>query len=69
MLSRGFASGESKVAFTRAQRFGKQIGDAEERFDAYYAPFISQLLRGELVSAIRARDRGRSGAKPKARDV
>ncbi len=51
MLSRGFASEESKVAFTRARELGLQIGEAEERFDTYYGLFISQLLRGEIASA------------------
>jgi predicted ATPase len=51
MLSRGFASEETKVAFTRAHQLGKQIGDADERFDTHYGLYISQLLRGELASA------------------
>ena len=52
MLSRGFASEETKVAFTRAHQLGKQIGDADERFDTHYGLYISQLLRGELASAL-----------------
>jgi predicted ATPase len=51
MLSRGFASEESKIAFTRAHQLGAQIGDTDERFDTYYGLYISQLLRGELASA------------------
>ena len=51
MLSRGFASEESKAAFTRAHELGTQIGGADERFDTYYGLDISQSLRGEAVSA------------------
>ena len=51
MLSRGFASEELNVAFSRAYELGKQIGNAEERFDTYYGLFISKLLRGELAAA------------------
>ena len=51
MLSRGFASEESSVAFTRARELFDQLGNAEERFDTYYGLFISQLLRGEIGSA------------------
>jgi predicted ATPase len=51
MLSRGFASEESKVAFTRAHELGNQIGNAEERFDTYYGLFISKLVRGEIAAA------------------
>jgi tetratricopeptide (TPR) repeat protein len=51
MLSRGFASQESKVAFARAHELGKQIGNAEERFDTYYGLYVGQLMRSELASA------------------
>ena len=51
MLSRGFVSEESIVAFTRARELFDQLGNAEERFDTYYGLFISQLLRGEIGSA------------------
>jgi predicted ATPase len=51
MLSRGFASEESKAAFTRAHELGAQIGGADERFDTYYGLYISQSLRGEAEPA------------------
>jgi hypothetical protein len=65
MLSRGFASEESKVAFARARQLGEQIGDADERFDTYYGLYISQSLRGELASAHQTPPP--SFAKPEAR--
>jgi hypothetical protein len=51
MLSRGFASEESKIAFTRAHELGEQISNAEERFDTYYGLYVGQLMRSELASA------------------
>ena len=36
MYSRGFASDEFKTAFARARTLAAGIGDASERFDAYY---------------------------------
>ena len=51
MLSRGFASEESKAAFIRAHELAEQTGDADERFDTYYGLFVSSLLRGDLAAA------------------
>jgi hypothetical protein len=51
MLSRGFASEESKAAFTRAHEPGTQFGSADERFDTYYGLYISQSLRGDVAPA------------------
>ena len=51
MLSRGFASEESKAAFSRALELAKHTGDADERFDTYYGLFVSSLLRGNLAAA------------------
>jgi class 3 adenylate cyclase/predicted ATPase len=48
MYSRGFGSDESKTAFARARALAAEIGDAGERFDAYYGLFIGSLVRGEL---------------------
>jgi hypothetical protein len=51
MHSRGFGSDESKTAFARARTLAARVGDASERFDAYYGLFIGSLLRGELSLA------------------
>jgi class 3 adenylate cyclase/predicted ATPase len=51
MHSRGFASDESKTAFARAQTLAARVGDASERFDAYYGLFVGSLMRGELSLA------------------
>jgi predicted ATPase len=51
MYSRGFASDESKTAFARARTLAAGVGDASERFDAYYGLFVGSELRGELSSA------------------
>ncbi len=67
MLSRGFASEESKVAFTRARELGKQIADPEVRLDTYYGLFISQLLRGEHASAHETADAFRREAQSQGR--
>jgi class 3 adenylate cyclase/predicted ATPase len=48
MYCRGFASDESKAAFVRARTLAAGVGDARERFDAYYGLFVGSLLRGEL---------------------
>jgi hypothetical protein len=48
MMSRGFASDESKTAFARARTLVVGVGEASERFDAYYGLFVGSLLRGEL---------------------
>jgi tetratricopeptide (TPR) repeat protein len=48
MFSRGFAAEESKTAFARAQHLAAGVGDASERFDAYYGLFVGSLVRGEL---------------------
>jgi predicted ATPase len=51
MYSRGFASDESKTAFARARTLAGGVGDASERFDAYYGLFVGSLVRGELSLA------------------
>jgi predicted ATPase len=51
MYSRGFASDESKTAFARARTLAAGVGDASERFDAYYGLFVGSLMRGELSLA------------------
>jgi class 3 adenylate cyclase/tetratricopeptide (TPR) repeat protein len=51
MYSRGFASDESKTAFARARTLAAGVGDASERFDAYYELFVSSLTRGEVSLA------------------
>jgi predicted ATPase len=51
MYSHGFASDESKTAFARARTLAAGVGDASERFDAYYGLFPGSLLRGELSLA------------------
>jgi class 3 adenylate cyclase/predicted ATPase len=48
MWSRGFGSDESKTAFARARTLAAGVGDASERFDAYYGLFVGSVLRGEL---------------------
>jgi predicted ATPase len=48
MYSRGYASDESKIAFARARTLAAGVGDASERFDAYYGLFVGSLLGGEL---------------------
>jgi class 3 adenylate cyclase/predicted ATPase len=51
MYSRGFASDESQTAFARARTLAAGVGDASERFDAYYGLWIGSLARGELSVA------------------
>jgi DNA-binding response OmpR family regulator/class 3 adenylate cyclase/predicted ATPase len=51
MHSRGYASDESTAAFARAQALAAGVGDASERFDAYYGLFVGSLQRGDLVLA------------------
>jgi class 3 adenylate cyclase/predicted ATPase len=51
MHSRGYASDESKIAFARARNLAVGVGDASERFDAYFGLFAGSLLRGELSLA------------------
>ena len=51
MYSRGYASDESKIAFARARTLAAGVGDASERFDAYYGLFVGSLLGGELSLA------------------
>jgi predicted ATPase len=51
MYSRGYASEESKTAFARARTLAAGVGDASERFDAYYGLFIGSVMRGELSLA------------------
>jgi class 3 adenylate cyclase/predicted ATPase len=51
MYSRGFASDESMTAFARARTLAAGVGDAGERFDAYFGLFIGSLVRGELSLA------------------
>ena len=48
MYSRGYGSEKSKTAFARARTLAAGVGDASERFDAYYGLFASSMMRGEL---------------------
>jgi class 3 adenylate cyclase/predicted ATPase len=48
MLSRGYASDESKTAFARARTLAAGVGDASERFDAYYGLYVSSNSGGDL---------------------
>jgi tetratricopeptide (TPR) repeat protein len=48
MWSRGYGSDESKAAFAGARTLAAGVGDASERFEAYYGLYISGLVRGEL---------------------
>jgi predicted ATPase len=50
MLSRGFASEEAKAAFAHARELATGVGNAAERFDAFYGQWVGSLLRGELRS-------------------
>ena len=47
MYSRGYASDESKRAFAGARTLATGVGDASERFDAYYGLFAGSVWRGE----------------------
>jgi predicted ATPase len=51
MYSRGHASDESKTAFARARALAVGVGDASERFEAYYGVFVGSVVRGELSLA------------------
>jgi predicted ATPase len=51
MYSRGFGSDESKTAFARARTLAAGVGDASERFNAYFGLYIGSLMRGELSLA------------------
>jgi predicted ATPase len=51
MYSRGYASDESKTAFACARTLAAGVGDASERFDAYYGLCAGSMLRGELSLA------------------
>jgi len=51
MYSRGYGSEESKTAFARARTLAAGVGDASERFDAYFGLFVGSLVRGELSLA------------------
>src|SRR5262249_39049002 len=44
-LLRGFASEDSKVAFTRARELAAQSDNGAERFAAYYGEWIGSILR------------------------
>jgi predicted ATPase len=51
MWSRGFASDESKTAFARARALAAGVGDASERFEAYYGLSLGSIAGGELSLA------------------
>jgi tetratricopeptide (TPR) repeat protein len=46
-LLRGFASEESRAAFTRARELAAQTDNGAERFAAYYGEWIGSIIRGE----------------------
>ena len=49
MWSKGFASSETKAAFSRAQELVANVDNPTERFDTYYGLLLVSLVRGELV--------------------
>jgi class 3 adenylate cyclase/predicted ATPase len=51
MYSRGYASDESRTAFVGARTLAAGVGNASERFDAYYGLLVGSVLRGELSLA------------------
>ena len=51
MYSRGFGSDEAKTAFACARTLAARVGDASERFDAYYGLIVGNFWRGELSLA------------------
>jgi hypothetical protein len=51
MMSRGFASEETKAAFTHARELSAKIGGFTERFAAAHGQWTLSLVRGELRSA------------------
>ncbi|MBV8106344.1 MAG: hypothetical protein JO223_17285, partial [Hyphomicrobiales bacterium] len=51
MYSHGYGSDESKTAFARARTLTAGVGDAIERFDAYFGLFVGSIVRGELSLA------------------
>jgi class 3 adenylate cyclase/tetratricopeptide (TPR) repeat protein len=67
MYSRGFASDESKTAFTRARTLAAGVGDTSERFDAYYGLYVSSLTRGEVSLARETAERFLREAEHEAR--
>jgi predicted ATPase len=46
--SRGFASEETKAAFTRAGELSASTDNSEERFTTLYGRWVTSLMRGEL---------------------
>jgi class 3 adenylate cyclase/predicted ATPase len=46
--SRGFASEETKAAFTRASELSADVGNLDERFTTLYGRWVSSLMRSEL---------------------
>jgi hypothetical protein len=51
MWSKGFASEETKAAFSHAQELAAGSDDARERSSSYYGLWIGRLISGELGSA------------------
>jgi hypothetical protein len=51
IYSRGFASDESKSVFVHARTLAAGVGDASERFDAYFGLLVGSVMRGELSLA------------------
>jgi len=50
-LLRGFASEESKAAFTRARELAARTDNRSERFAAYYGEWIGSIIRGDTRMA------------------
>jgi hypothetical protein len=44
MWSKGFASSETKAAFSRAQELVAYVDDSTERFDTYYGLLVGSLV-------------------------
>jgi predicted ATPase len=51
MMSKGFASEETKAAFERARELSAKIGDFTERFATAHGQWTLSLVRGELRSS------------------
>jgi predicted ATPase len=67
MLSRGFASDESKAAFTRARELIVEVDNAADRFAVYYGLWVGTFSRAELVTAQEAAESFRREAKNASR--
>jgi tetratricopeptide (TPR) repeat protein len=67
MYSRGFASEDAKMAFTRAQELAAKVDNTDERFTTYYGLWVGSFSRGELGSAREAAETFRREAENEGR--